>query len=156
MRYYWEALKHFMTANSRHGTHSPFVYALADNVIYTKAQDLLHTTLLPNDFSHPYRNLLTQLLSFIGLSRMESYSTDARSPAVWVDLDQVRPNDVIALVKKGILVIVHEPYRSKKVWRTLVSDPAIIVSLDLFHFGVLMYRDGQRKENFRLRYPYWR
>src|SRR5690606_3191570 len=34
MRYYFDYIYHFLVSNSRHGTHSPFVYALTEKVIY--------------------------------------------------------------------------------------------------------------------------
>ncbi len=34
LRFTFDYLRHFISSNSRHGTHSPFVYQLADEVIY--------------------------------------------------------------------------------------------------------------------------
>src|SRR5690606_7037299 len=34
IRFFVDYLKHYLTSNSRHGVHSPFVYNLIDSVIY--------------------------------------------------------------------------------------------------------------------------
>lgn len=156
MRYYWELIRHFLTANSRHGTHSPFVYALAEKVVYAKAGTTTSPNVIPANLSFRYRCLLHDLLSALDVGQMDIYPHSLHGQAVWVDLNMVSREDLIPLLSKGTAVIVHEPYQSKSKWQDLIADPAVVVSIDLFHFGILLHRTEQRKENFRLRYPYWR
>ncbi|WDF68016.1 hypothetical protein PQ465_17175 [Sphingobacterium oryzagri] len=156
MRYYWELAKHFLRANSRHGTHSPFVYRLADKVIYAKAGDSAGRVILPPVFPVRYRQLMHDLLVAMNIEMLETFSGQVGSAAIWVPLNAGALHELLEQVAGGTVVIVHEPYRARRKWRALIADPTIIVSIDLFHFGILMTRAAQRKENFELRYPYWR
>ncbi|SMG22187.1 hypothetical protein SAMN05660862_1406 [Sphingobacterium psychroaquaticum] len=159
MRYYWELVKHFFLANSRHGTHSPFVYKLADTVIYRAPRVDGVGLKFPVHFSVRYAALLNDMLVFMGLQSVGDLSTTVPTDAVWLDLTEVSVIEVKKLVKAGMVVVVHEPYRTRETlakWRSLIADHDLQVSIDLFHFGLLLHRDEQRKENFVLRYPYTR
>lgn len=159
MRYYWDLLYHFFRANSRHGTHSPFVYKLADEVIYAKVLPSSLPAGMPEGFAPGYQALLQNCLGFLGLDALSLYPTNHLQKAVCLNLNLVEQRQVLDLLRLGHIVVVDEPYRTQKtktVWQDLCQDSAVLVSIDLFHFGILLNRDEQRKEYFRLRYPYRR
>ncbi|KGE15440.1 hypothetical protein [Sphingobacterium deserti] len=154
MRYYFDLVKHFIVANSRHGTHSPFVYALADQVIYNKTHFWSTEVSFPPSFFWRYRQLLSAVLSYLDVNELTLPESSQKSAAVWVDLATVSSAELFQLLQNGKILIVHEPYKCRSRWKELIADSRVIVSVDLFHFGIVMRREGQRKENFRLRYPY--
>ncbi len=156
MWYYWALVKHFLKANSRHGTHSPFVYRLAEEVIYAKKPPVEPEVIFPSDFPWRYRSLLAALLSSIELKELQVFEADKQADVVWVDLNQVSSEMLLSLLEQGAVIIVHEPHKAKRLWHNMIADRRVVVSIDLFHFGILMQREGQRKEDFVLRYPYWR
>lgn len=159
MFYIWKQIIHFFVSNSRHGTHSPFVYALADQVIYVPSATCRQRTILPEGFSAGYRDLLADILSHWSIPNLTEYPELVNTSAVWVTQEPFTVGELVELVGEGKIVIVHEPYRTKhslKKWQALCHDPTIVISIDLFHFGVVLQRTGQRKEHFFLRYPYWR
>src|SRR5690606_16115486 len=39
LRFHFEYVRHFLMSHSRHGTHSPFVYRLVDEVIYAAVSE---------------------------------------------------------------------------------------------------------------------
>lgn len=158
MRYYWDLIWHFLRSNSRHGTHSPFVYRLADEVVYAKRDPVdIKEVEMPISFEYRYGELLVSLLSFMGVGLLKTVGEDVeRGCAVWVDLRVSTVAEAHAALLRGAVLVVHEPYLAKGAWKELSADPAVIVSIDLFHFGIMIGREGQRKEAFRLRYPYRR
>ncbi|GHE23609.1 hypothetical protein [Sphingobacterium griseoflavum] len=156
MGYYWALIKHFITANSRHGTHSPFVYRLAEQVVYAKKTSGVAAVAMPRHFPWGYRLLLQQILPFCGVSGLGTLHEGEDSAAIWVDLDDVSAERILHLVERGKILIVHEPHKREAIWDTLTANELVVVSIDLFHFGMLMHRDGQRKDHFILRYPYWK
>lgn len=157
MRYYWDLVKHFFLANSRHGTHSPFVYKLADTIIYRAAQVDGPEVLFPPHFSVRYLVLLQDILGSMEIRELRRIADARPGGAGWTDLNGISVSAVKALVETGVLVVIHEPYRTRETsaqWNALIRNQAVTVSIDLFHFGLLLHREEQRKENFVLRYPY--
>lgn len=156
MRYYWDMLQHFFVANSRHGTHSPFVYDLAVHAIYTRSSAT--GLCVPEGFNPIYKSLLARILLRMGKSRLSYFGDDGASDVLWLVLQEARYSCVLDAVRQGKVVVVHEPLRttvSKRVWQELTEHTDVVVSINLFHFGLLLYKSGQRKENFLLRYPFW-
>jgi len=159
MRYYWKGIQHFFGANSRHGTHSPFVYRLADEVIYKPKGETSLGLAMPIGFTPFYTPLLADLLNFMQLTGVTSLTDSGKESAILVDFGKDTVESLLAALQKGSVLIVDEPFLDKgheRLWKELINNPATTVVMDLFHFGILLHREGQRKEYFRLRYPYWR
>lgn len=159
MCYYWDMIRHFFVSNSRHGTHSPFVYGLASRVIYHVSRVQSHTLKVPLDFNPKYRRLLLDILNYMNVKELGYLGQSDQAEALFVDLRNDAADEVAEALRNRKVVIVHEPFRTRKtkwIWRELVQSTDVVVSINLFYFGLLMYRKEQRKENFRLRYPFWR
>ncbi|HLS94236.1 MAG TPA: hypothetical protein VK017_01655 [Sphingobacterium sp.] len=158
MRYIWDLVKHFWLSNSRHGTHSPFVYKLADQAIYRPYAVPDNAVAFPEQPPVRYVDMLRRILIVMGIARIERWTPGSGAPAIWCDLLTASAEELLLCVRRGSVVVVHEPMKSRAVrrkWQVLVSDPDVVVSINLFHFGVILHREGQRKEHFLLRYPYW-
>ncbi|PRD47348.1 hypothetical protein [Sphingobacterium haloxyli] len=159
MRYYWDLIKHFFVSNSRHGTHSPFVYGLASSAIYQVSRAQPNTLKVPLDFNPKYRSLLLDILVYMKVPELGYLGQSSQTEALFVDLRDAAADEIADAVRAGKVIVVHEPFRTRKtkrIWHRLVQSKDVVVSINLFHFGLLMYRKEQRKENFRLRYPFWR
>jgi len=159
MRYYWDLIKHFFVSNSRHGTHSPFVYGLASNVIYQNSLAQPAKVNWPRDYNPSYRQLLSDILAYLNVGRLSELPPENAAKALWVDLQALDTVELLSAVRDGKILVVHEPFKTsatKKKWEELIKAEEVTVSINLFHFGLLLYREGQRKENFVLRYPFWR
>ncbi|MGO1519937.1 MAG: hypothetical protein ACTHZ1_01050 [Sphingobacterium sp.] len=155
MRYALQNIYHFLVSNSRHGTHSPFVYALTDQVIYNSSYKPRRFIAFPAGFNPPYLNLLRKILSFWEIDNLSEDLQDQHSQAFWLGLNsQVDLEQLLSMVSRGKILIVHAPYnkQQQRLWRSLIRDTRVVVSINLFHFGIVLHRDGQRKENFLLRY----
>ena len=159
MRYYWDLIRHFFISNSRHGTHSPFVYGLACHVIYHVSRVQPHTVAVPVDFNLKYKNLLLDILTYIDIQELAYWGQSDHAAALFVDSPNIPSEEITEVVRAGKMVVIHEPFQTretKRTWQKFVQSTDIVVSINLFHFGLLIYREGQRKEDFVLRYPFWR
>lgn len=159
MRYYWDLIRHFFVSNSRHGTHSPFVYGLASRVIYHVSRVQPHMVKVPPGFNPKYRRLLLDILTYMNVEELGYLEQSDRAEALLADLKSNATDKITEAVRVGKVIVVHEPFQTretKRIWKKLVQSADVVVAINLFHFGLLMYRKEQRKENFILRYPFWR
>lgn len=153
MRYLLSYIYHFFISNSRHGTHSPFVYSLAEKVIYNPVYKSRQHVDYPEGFSPKYWNLLNKILSYWEVPNLNTDLKDSIAKAYWIEGPEHNFPELLNLVEQGKILIVHQPYQKaqKRLWKNLIADERVIVSINLFHFGIVLKRDGQRKEDFLLR-----
>lgn len=137
MFYFIKKMHHFLTANSRHGTHSPFVYALADEVIYNK--NLIRSNSLITDIIDSYNKK--------GIDKSFFFVTDFKSHGV-EELETLQNSYFMIFVKN-----IHHS-AAELIWKDLQNDSRFTVLIDLFEFGIICKRKEQPKETFKLRYPY--
>lgn len=151
MRYYFDYIYHFLVSNSRHGTHSPFVYALTEKVIYNPSYKSPNFVEFTEGFNPNYFPLLKKILSFweVNMLSDDLQNLDAQSYLVNGEEDS---EVILPLIDAGKIIVFHEPYKQKRQWKKLIADQRVTVSINLFHFGILLKRDGQRKQDFLLRY----
>ena len=151
MRYYFDYIFHFLVSNSRHGTHSPFVYALTEKVIYNPSYKSPNFVKFPEDFNPDYFPLLKKILSFWEANELSMDLKNLEAQSYWID-GKADSDLILPLIDAGKFIVFHEPYKHKEQWKKLITDQRVTVSINLFHFGILLKRDGQRKQDFLLRY----
>lgn len=111
-----------------------------------------------------YRHVLSRILNYLEVNkvhfseRLESLGNEDDKHALVAPVEQLQSIDIKDLFKVSDLVIADGLYcsrRSRKAWKMLLSRPEVTVSVDLFYFGLLFRRQGQTKEHFKLRFPFW-
>lgn len=175
MNYHLKYWRHYFISHSRHGTHSPFVYKLVDEVIYQK-DDRDTVSNLPHDiraggkaeekkyllvdrllraFAYDQFMLLTEkpLANYETLfkDRVGSYSFRKIYYIDKMNLDL----DFLNVINERDMLIVNEPHSSAEredYWNRLKDDGRVVVSIDLYRIGLVFFRAGQRKENFLIRF----
>ncbi|GGG82416.1 hypothetical protein GCM10007415_14110 [Parapedobacter pyrenivorans] len=154
-RFYVDYVIHFLASHSRHGTHSPFVYQLVDEVIYAprkldepsaKVQRLISR--LINRFGPEGVYRIGDPLPIYPMSLVIAEGKD--SEAIAMQIGRVWPQ----FRRGGVLILVglYRDRRMKELWRTIQERPDVTVTIDLFHLGLVFLREGQAKENFRIRF----
>src|SRR5690606_329898 len=131
LRYYFDGLVHFFTARSRHGTHSPFVYRLVDEVIYGKRQ--------ADESADDVMRLIGRLLDRLAPStvhRLEDGFSVA-GPLDFVIADTGGAQAVRNLLDRrppafqagSVLVVsgIYRDRRMKALWRSIKARPAVTV-----------------------------
>jgi hypothetical protein len=197
IRFAKDYLLHRLTAKSRHGTHSPFVYRLVDTVIYdfsdkkvyteienisrqAKADRKITSTISPKRTQLLYRlvaDLQPQNIIEAGtVGGMTNLYLQKATPQAKVISVTAPPqiDDLIELdfaffntamqnealkyfehclpkVKNHTMLIFNDIYRTKRTWASIKAHPQVTVTIDLFYMGLVFFRKGQEKEDFKIK-----
>lgn len=118
-------IRYRLQAKTRHGIHSPFVYAFIDNCLGVKS----------------------------GLSLEERINAYFGDIVVWVNDDvDIQPSNTLSV--KAIRGI-HTNAAATDRWNKLTHNTeGVIISIDLYSVGLLVYNpDVKEKQHFVLKYP---
>src|SRR5690606_3315200 len=108
MRYYWDLIQHFFVSNSRHGTHSPFVYGLASRVIYHISRVRPYTVAVPSDFNPKYSDLLLAILTDMGVQKLACFREDTSADALFAVLNSSPAYQLLESISLGKIIVVHD------------------------------------------------
>lgn len=128
---FFEYIKYRLKARSRHGVHSPFVYALIENVLNDKSR----------------KPLQEKLAVFLNTGKI--IQIDSEDPATWAGALKEINHEETVLLFPGI----HSSPSHSTYWAELVADKRVKLSVDLYSTGLLFFRNEfKEKQHFVLQY----
>ncbi|MGK6351895.1 hypothetical protein [Parapedobacter sp. DT-150] len=155
LRFYIDRLTHLLSSNTRHGTHSPFIYRLVDEVLYAKRQ--------VGEPADKVKRLTMRLID--RFKPQHVYELGAALPEAPVDFVIADGSDAACIRHEldrlwptfhpGSVLLVEGIYRNaemKRLWRAIQTKPQVTVTVNLFHAGLAFFHKGQAKEDFKIRH----
>ena len=105
---------------------------------------------------------LTQLYLVKGAPGAELYISNIPQQLSIAVIDTIEPkntlayfNDCLPHVHEGTMLVFTNIYKSKamyQAWQQIKANLAVTVTVDLFWIGLVFFRKGQVREDFRIRY----
>ena len=168
-------------SKNEHGVHSPFVFLLLTQGLYTKKVRLAADALSnPNKSVSKKQQLLYKIVRYfepksiltIGATPSEIDVIALGSPKAKFDsdcdlyhcifihsdeFDSITNEKLEQLLKTiendsfWILENIHTNKAAEAFWNSLKSNPKVTVTIDTFHFGLVFFRKEQVEEHFILR-----
>jgi hypothetical protein len=160
-----EYLRYKWKAKSRHGIHSPFVYAFVEEVIQDRGK-----IVITNVFEFPflpayYTPLASRIVAYYhyqSIAQLPAKQSDdavsvdvailpAEEPELWISLLK----KYFHLLKKDAVVFVpdiHKTAARTREWGRLCDQPESLVSIDLYGIGLLFFKEEfKEKQHFVLK-----
>ncbi len=117
-------LQFYFKAQTAHGLHSPSIYSLYCDLLNPYLKEQLSYSLLKEALAHRYSDCT--------IMEIQSY----------VDLAKIPQNTILLLEK---------PHSQENIWDELISQQAVIQTVDLFDLGLLFLKPICPKQHFYLR-----
>ena len=138
-------ISHFLRAKTQYNLHSPFVYRLYTEVLFSHCpgrgrsfEDVVwrleHYYHLPHSHLSPFTSHLSPLTSHL-------------SPFTF----HLSPLTSHLSTPDGVILVVDRPHRHEAEWAALVADNAWQVTVDLFSCGLAIASPRLSKQHFLLR-----
>jgi hypothetical protein len=160
-----EYLKYRQKARGRHGVHSPFAYALAEEVLQSKKQIEIKSAEVSEGLPERYGLLVNRILAHYNLEQprrlpgeygrqgpFDALLLPSDTPAEWNAISDkyfpILENDHVVIV-----VGIHKTALHTESWDRLYNHEKVRMSIDLYEMGLLFFKNEFReKQHFVLRY----
>ena len=117
-------ISHFLHAKTQYNLHSPFVYRLYTEVLFSRCPGR----------GRSYEDVVWRLEEYYGLphSQLSTRNSPLSTP-------------------NGLFLIVDRPHSDEVAWKAIVDSPDWQVTLDLYHCGIAVRSPRLTKQHFLLR-----
>ena len=155
-------IQFLLTSTNQHGVHSPFVFDFVTKGLYQKSLK----SLLSNDFTASLKlpkkeeKILANIFNYFNIvsvipnpKELEN-SLDNGYKILYINnIKNFEFVKTLPYSSKNIVVIhrIHTQKSNLLKWKDLCKNPNATVTIDLFYFGLIFFRETQAKEHFKIR-----
>ena len=155
-------IQFLFTATNQHGVHSPFVYNFVTKGLYIKINSYIEFNQIdiPNNLTKKQEKILKKTIKYFNpksILMLDNYKSKAlNNDFNLIYFKYLNFNDFEKISKNHpnsffVLNNINVNKNSLNNWKKIISSSKAIVTIDLFYFGLVFFRNGQRKEHFKIR-----
>ena len=155
-------IRFLVNSTNQHGVHSPFVFDFVTKGLYQK----LPKSVATNDFLATQKlrkkeqKILLKIINYFQIDTI--YTTvdelentfDNNYKLLFINTINKFNFDTISVTSSKLIVVfqdIHSNKVNQEKWVTLCKNPKAPVTIDLFYFGMIFFRNEQAKEHFKIR-----
>ena len=150
-------LKFLWNSKNQHGVHSPFVYDFITKGLYKKiTNNQIREIEEIQKLSNKKKKIFLKIVNYFNVNQIFTKIEKANklSDKKWnllyldsLDNQQLIPNPNYFVVVNGI----HKSKKALNNWKSIIKNKEATVTIDLFYFGLIFFREEQEKEHFIIR-----
>ncbi len=152
-------LRFLRESTNEHGVHSPFVYNLITKGLYVKKTRKQPIHIKIGKTNRKQRKIIKKLFQYFAPQRNILFFKNQKLTGSYDCIIFDNPNlshflESVSYAHNDTLFIFKNPHKNKKNyedWNTLIKNQKVIVSIDLYHLGLIFIRKEQLKQHFVIR-----
>ncbi len=153
-------LQFLWNSTNQHGVHSPFVYLLITKGLYVKTpKKKQFFTEEIGKITRQQRKIIKKLFHYFNPKRSVFVTNDTKLNGDYDCILFEKPNisdflKTLPNAHNDTIFIFKNPHKNPinhNDWNALVEDKKVIVSIDLYHLGLVFIRKEQLKQHFVIR-----
>ena len=159
---FFSYLKFLLESSNQHGVHSPFVYSFVTKGLYKKNNSKINISnyKLPEHITKKEEKILKKVIKYFKpLSIITNFKINSNTLIKDNNLlyfSSLNKSEVKEIYSKhsNSFIILKNIYKDKNSiynWCEIINLQEATVTIDLFYFGLIFFRNGQRKEHFKIR-----
>lgn len=156
---FFSRLYFLLTSTNQHGVHSPFVFDFVTKGLYQKNVDVNKINQYQEfkNLSSKKKKILSKILSYFNVKTVftDVVKANQLSKKQWnvLFLNELK-NEHFLIPSPNYFVVINDIHKSKMTfgrWKYLLRNRKATVSIDLFYYGLIFFREEQAKEHFKIR-----
>ena len=157
-------LKFLLTSTNQHGVHSPFVYNYITKCLYTeqnykgsKTSNVLLKSIRYFNIKNMWLPSNQKVLKKMIETEFTSIEFKNRPyDLVYMDISDIKSQFYLLSdeIHNDTLLLLNSIYKNKEhvnLWKALKKRSEVTVTIDMFHCGMVFFRQEQVKEHFKIR-----
>lgn len=143
-------LQFLIKSTNQHGIHSPFVFDLTTKGLYKKDFDI---NILKENVENLYLSSKEKIILTKVFNYFKNDNNSNLTPEFFSSINDVN-KELETYSGANKFLIIKGPNKSKddvSKWKKLIQHPSATVTIDLYYFGLVFFRQEQEKEHFIIR-----